>query len=391
MNNNKDNAKAPLISAHRFATVQLPMVVEKIGKEWVLWGADNLYPQFLIELMNKSSMNRRCILAKTDATVGKGLTTGDPSKDYILKKANPYESWDEVLEKVALDYVMFGGYALNVIWSRDGETIAEIYHLDFSKVRSGKLGEDDQVEEYYYCFDWKQTRKYDVQKYPAYSPKKAGEAAEEGSEGLSQVLYVKNYAPNQIFYPLPEYVGALNDIQLDIEVAAFHVSNLSNGLTPSLWIHFPTGDPGPEGRYKLWEEISDSYSGAENGGRFFLTFSDTPESKPEITPLSLSNDGYYLSLEERVSSRILSGHGISSPLLLGLRVGSSGLGSNADEITMAWQHFQFTVIRPLQKTLLKTFNNLIYHKGYQDVTLSIIPEAIFPEGDVTETKPTDNA
>ena len=187
-----------------------------------------------------------------------------------------------------------------------------------------------------------------------------------------------------MFYPLPEYVGSFNDVQLDIQIAQFHNSNLSNGLTPSLWIHFPNGDPGPEGRYKLWEEISDSYSGAQSAGKFMLTFSDTQESKPEITPLSLVNDGYYLQLEERVSSRILSGHGISSPLLLGLRVGGSSLGSNKDEIMIAWQHFTWTVIRPMQKSILKVFNDLMYNYGYKDIKVSIIPEAIF-DTNITDT------
>lgn len=377
--------KSTNIYTHNFASVQLPAIVEKIGKDWVFYGGDNLFPNFVIELMNKSSMNRRCILAKTDATCGKGLTTGSPETDSLIKRANPYETWNEVFEKVALDYNMFGGYALNVIWSKDGSQIAEFYHLDFSKVRSGKLCEDDIVEDYYYCYDWKQHKKFRPLNYKAFNPELALQAAETGESGLSQILYVKNYAPNQIFYPLPEYTGAMNDIQLDIQISEFHNSNLSNGLTPSLWINFPTGDPGPEGRFKLWEEISDSYSGAQNAGRFFLTFSDSKDSAPEITPLALENDGYYLQLEERVASRILSGHGISSPLLLGLRVGSSGLGSNADEINTAWKHFTWTVIRPLQKTLLKTFNTIMFYEGYPDTTLSIIPEAIFEDKDSTET------
>lgn len=114
-----DNKK--LIS-HKFATVQLPRIEERIGKDWVLFGGDNLFPLFLVELMNKSSMNRRCIQAKSDAVFGKGLTTGHEDTEYLLAKANPHESWNDVFEKVTLDYVLFGGYAINVIWSKDGES-----------------------------------------------------------------------------------------------------------------------------------------------------------------------------------------------------------------------------------------------------------------------------
>lgn len=383
--------KQSKITSFHMATVQLPKIVEKTGKDWIGYGGDNLYPEFVIEMMNKSSMNRRCIIAKADATVGKGLSTGDPQTEYTLKFANPTESWTEVLEKVSLDYSLFGGYAINVVWSNDGTQIAEIYHLDFSKIRSGKMNDEGEVKTFWYCYDWKnQQRRYQVkpQEYCSFDPALAQAAAKEGNTwGLNQVLYVKNYEPGQHYYPLPEYVAAMNDIQVDAQVSEFHNSNLSNGLTPSLWIHFNNGDPGPEGRADLYDEISASYSGAENGGRFFLTFSDAQEQAPQITPLQLSNDGYYLALEERITSRILSAHGISSPLLLGLRVGSSGLGSNSQEIETAFQHFLYTVIRPMQKTILKTFNTLMFYRGYSDITLTIVPPAIFnEEGTMIETK-----
>jgi hypothetical protein len=352
--------------AYKFATVNLPKIYENLTKSYVTYGGDNLFPTFIIDLFNKSAINRRCITSKAEALDGHGLQTNDTSYDYLLNFANPYESWDEIHEKIDLDYSIFGGFALNLIWSADKKSISEVYHLDFSKVRSGKLNEDDQVNEYWYSYDWSNIRKYKPQSFPAFCDMNK---LDENIE-LSQILYVKDYNPNQTFYPLPSYIGAFNDIQLDINISTFHNSQLINGLTPNLWINFPGGDPSNEIKQKLYDDINSAFSGAENAGRFFMTFSDGSDNAPAITPLQLQNDNYYMNLEERITSRILSAHGISSPLLLGLRVGSNGLGSNADEINISYKHYIETVIKPMEKSILKAINRIFKLNGY-DINISV--------------------
>jgi len=363
-----------------FNTVQLPVIYEKLGKDWIYYGGDNLFPLFTIDLFNKSAINRRCIQSKADAVLGEGLSTGDPATEYAVKWANPYDSWNTVLEKLCLDFALHNGFALNIIWSNDAKTISEVYALDFSKVRSSHAGEDDVCHEYWYCFDWKNPRKFKPQKFYAFSQEEALKGLAEGTDRcLSQILYVKGYAPDQFYYPLPDYIGSFNDIQLDISVSEFHLSNLSNGLTPSMWINIPTGDPGDEGKREFYTEIDSTFAGQKNAGRFFVTFSEGSDNKPDITPLASVNDNYYLQVDERVTSRILTGHGITSPLLLGIRTGSSGLGNNKDEILIAWQHFDYTVVRPMKKVVLAELQRIFKYKGYPDITLSLIPNKIFAE------------
>jgi hypothetical protein len=361
-----------------FNTVELPVIKEKLGKEWIYFGGDNLFPNFVVDLYNKSAINRRCIQSKADAILGGGLTCKEPSLHYATKWANPYETWNEIIERIGLDYSLHGGFALNIIWSNDAETIAEVYALDFSKVRSGHAGEDDQCHEYYYSFDWKNVRKFKPQRFAAFNQEEAKDGLARGVEGaLSQILYVKTYSPDQFYYPLPDYIGSFNDIQLDISISEFHLSNLSNGLTPSMWINVPTGDPGDEGKREFYQEIDATFAGQKNAGRFFVTFSEGAEMKPEITPLASVNDNYYLQVDERVTSRILTGHGITSPLLLGIRTGSSGLGNNKDELLMAWEHFEFTVIRPMKKVILSELQKIFKFKGYPQIELELIPNKLF--------------
>lgn len=353
--------------------VVLPTFNEVIGQGWISYGADNMWPNFMIDLYNRSAMNRTCIVAKQEAAVGNGLRTQDPSQEWVLKQANSRgETWSEIFEKATLDYVIHGGFALNIIWGKTGEFIADIYHLDFSKVRSGLVNSNtDRVEEYYYCSDWLRSRKYKPVAYKTFD--KAASLTNP-----SQILYCFNYSPGNQVYPLADYVGGTNDIQTDIQTSLFHISNLNNGLNPSMWINMKNGVPDPKMQQDIYNAITSAFTGTENGGKFFLSFSDSAETAPEVIPVTSTNDTYYIALDTRVTTRILTAHRITSPLLLGIRDSTGGgLGSNKDEIIVAYEHFLSTVIRPITTFLLKQFQMLMDGKGYTNVELYVEPYKIF--------------
>lgn len=349
------------------------------GKPWVGWGQANLYPNRVLELYNGSAVNHAAILAKVDGVVGKGLYSENSSVENRLKYANPKESWNEVLAKISLDYEIFGGFALNIIWSRSGETIAEVYHVDFSKLRSGKKNDEGDVTEFWFSPRWElysaRKKQYRPIRFPAFDPMN-----NRGEDNASQIFYYFDYQPGQEYYPLPNYVGALNDVEIDRQLSLFHASQLTNGLMPSMFINMTNGIPDKDTRDRIYRELQDSYAGANNAGRFFLTFSESKETSPDITPLTLSNDSYYLTLEQRIVSRVLTGHRISSPLLLGIRdAGGQGLGSNSQEILMSYNHFLNTVIRPDQELILKQLNYLFKFYGLEEADLQIEQSPLLDE------------
>ena len=176
---------------------------------------------------------------------------------------------------------------------------------------------------------------------------------------------------------MPSYSGGLNDIQLDTEVSKWHLNNIANGLAPSLFISLANGVPDPEARQEIYDEITMAFRGSDNAGKAFIAFSDDKEHAPEITPIPAANSDYYVTLETRITSRILSAHRITSPLLLGLyHEGGSGFSSNANEIEVSYAHFISTVIKPIQKVLLKCMNSLMDYKGYGDIELVIEPNKL---------------
>jgi len=343
--------------------INLPEFKEVRGKDWINYGEKNLWPEKLVELLQTSAIHGTAIQAKLDAVIGEGIMEiGD------LPVNTNGETLNDIYDKIAYDYITFGGYSLNIIWNRGGDAIAEIYHLPFNKVRSGKLNEDDKVTQYYFSSNWANVRKYVPKEYPAYNP------MDTRGDKASQILYYYDYSPASDVYPLPTYMGAVNDIELDSRISKFHNANISNGMSPSIFINMPNGEPTPEEQRDLYRGIVDSFTGENNAGRVFLSFSDGAELAPQVTTVPSANDSYYVVLEERISSRILTAHRITSPILVGIRDGS-GLGNNADEIETAYTHFMSTVIEPIQKSLSKSLGKITKQMG-MDTPIVVIPSTI---------------
>ena len=347
------------IKGSKFEALDLPVIQEQRGKDYIKFGVDNLFPQQLIELYDSSAMNHTCIDAIQDGIYGEGIV--EYGGEYINTDG---ETIDNIFEKISLDYTLFGGYALNLVWNREGTRIAEIYHLPFANVRSGKPDEEDRVHSYYYSSDWSQIRKYKPVEYKSFDP------TDNKKDNASQIYYCKDYNPGQEIYPLPAYIGGVNDIQLDARVSRFHNANISNGLAPSMFVQFRNGIPNPEERRDIYREIEDTFSGEENAGRFFLAFSE-PGKELQVTPIENANDDYYLTLEQRITSRILTAHRITSPLLLGIKDGA-GFSSNADEIVTSYSHFMNTVVRPKQTKILNTYGYILKLAGF-NVKLEVEP------------------
>lgn len=343
--------------------INLPKFEEIRGKDWISYGQKNMFPEVLIDLLNTSAIHGTAIQAKLDATIGEGIIdTGN-----TIVNANN-ETLNDIYEKIAYDYLVFGGYSVNVIWNRGGDAIVELYHLPFANVRSGKLNEEDRVTDYYYSSDWNNVRKYKPVRYPAFNAK------ETRGDNSSQIFYFYDYSPSSDVYPLPSYMGAVNDIELDARISRFHNANISNGMSPSLLINLPNGVPSPEEQRVLHRELNRSFSGENNAGRVFLTFSDGADRAPQLTPVQSANDSYYVVLEERISSRILTAHRITSPLLIGIRDGG-GLGNNAQEIEVAYAHFMSSVIQPIQKSINKSLGRVTRAMGI-DEAIQISPAKI---------------
>ncbi len=347
---------------------------------WVYYGDNNLMPQYLISRYNNSAIHKAIVTSKVNQIMGDGVVSlNNPMASINL--INKKENVSEVMKKCALDLVLFGGYSLNVIWSRDRKTIAEIYHLDFSRVRVGKINpETDEIEKFYYSADWSNIKKFAVEEYDTFNQ-------EDGEP--SQVLYYKQYQPSNSYYPNPDYSGALAAIEIDVNIKEFHSNNLKNGMLPSLWIDFVNGIPDEENQRIMTRALEEQYSSVNNAGRPIISFNESPELSPRITQIpAASSDGYYQAIYDDIIRTILSGHRISSGELFG--ISTSGKLGTRNEIVDHSEYIRKMVIMPYQSELLPTFNKLVSLKSQTPTTFEIKPLSIYEVGDVIEQPVVEN-
>lgn len=353
----------------------LPIFSEVLNRlDYVLYGEGNNMPQYLISRYNNSAIHKAIITSKKEQILGDGIVSlNNPMA--TVNFINESENVMDVLEKCALDLVLFGGFALNVIWSRDRKSIAEIYHCDFSRLRSGKINPDtDKIEKYYYSPDWSNIKKFPPIEYPAFN-QEAGDP--------SQIYYYKQYSPSQSYYPHPDYSGGLASIEIDVNIKEFHANNLKNGMMPSLWINMNNGLPGDEEQRIITRALEGQFSSVNNAGRPIISFNESKELAPEITQIQTSaNDGYYQAIYDDIIRSILSAHRISSGELFGISTANK-LGSK-DEIVTHIEYVRKTVIMPYQKQLLGVFDKLVSMKFQRPTTFEIKPLSIYETGDITE-------
>ena len=84
--------------------------------------------------------------------------------------------------------------------------------------------------------------------------------------------------------------------------------------------------------------------------------------------------------------KILVGHRVTSPMLLGIKDGGNGLASNSDEIMVASQLFNSTVIRNFQDEILDALEEVLELNGEVPELYFITSQPIeFTEDDQEET------
>ena len=343
------------MSKHEFnvfglPTHELPLFRENTGRDWVDYGYDNLYGDYLRDLYLGSSIQSAVVSGVSEMIYGEGLNATDKEEkpDQWLKTQRLFENSDEdILRQLCFDIKLYGQCYVQVIWNRVRTEVAEMRFLPAHTVRAGIADSQGHVDCYYVSPDWSRMRESRFQpvKYPALDLEDRTEPA--------AVYQIKCWTPGIHYYGLPDYVGATNYIELDREISSFHLNNIKNGLFPSFMLSFQNGIPTDEERRTIERHVNDKFSGATNAGRILISFNDGSDSAPQLTPINPNdNDGMYEFLAKESTTKILAGHRVTSPLLFGIRGDGSGFGNNAEELRDSFSLFQNTVVKPYQRTLL---------------------------------------
>lgn len=344
-----------------FAEAKQPEYREKKGEGggYIEFGFKNDYPNYLNDLFNKSAKHNAIIKGKVNYITGNGFKIvgdSDPIAEQFIASANQSESLTEILRKTSTDIEIFGGAYLQVIWSQAGGNLAEIYHLDYTKVRS-----NEDNTQFWYSDNWKDN-KYKREVYNAFNTQlRTG----------SQILYLKEYRPNLNAYALPGYFGALNYIESDIEISKHVLGNAQTGFSASKLITLPNGEPTDDEKRTIERKFTDRFTGSD-GKKFILSFTNDASRKPIVDDLGASDitKEDFQNVDKLIQQNLYAGHQITAPDLFG--ISTPGQLGTRQQMRDSYEIFQNTYVNDKQIYLEQVFTELAKLKGASSA-LQIIP------------------
>jgi hypothetical protein len=337
-------------------TYTSPTIVEQKNKEWVEYGQDNNYYQYLIDLYYGSATNNACIKGISDLIYGDGLEVVRADRHlsgYLDLKKLFHE---DCLRNAAMDLKMLGQCAIHLVKSKDRKKYVKAEHWAIQTLRPEKCNDKGEIEGYYFAPDWSKLKR--GQKPHRFASFGFDDSATEC------VLVIKPYSTGNYYFSPVDYQGGTQWAELETEISNYHINNIKNGMAPSMLINFNNGQPPAEVKDMIEAQIINKFTGSSNTGKFILSFNDNAESKADITPVQLSDaHNQYQFLSTESMQKVMMSHRVTSPMLLGIK-DQTGFGNNAEELKTASILFDNTVIRPFQRLLLDGVRKIMNANGY---------------------------
>lgn len=325
----------------KFADSKIPVFKESRNKDYIKYGDDNKYPEYLTYLFNKSAKHNAILTGKANYIFGGGFENGDITVNRLG------ESLNDIARKAILDVEIYGGYRLEIIWNKAGK-IGEIYHVDYTTLRLAKDGG------FYYKENWDLLNRDEPEYINAFNP----------SEPVGSQVYAYNeYRPMTRYYPLPTYIGCNNYIETDIEISKFYLSSIRNGMAPSKMIQFFQGEPSEDKKRQIEKRFKDKFGGSENAGQFILVFGSDKNKSVQIDDLSGSEqDKMFQELNKTCQQEIFSGHLVTNGMLFGIET-EGKLGAST-ELKTSYEIFVNTYAKPKAEVFSKEISYLLSFSNY---------------------------
>lgn len=352
--NNKIQTNVKFLAIDQFVVDNIvkPTEVYIRDKHFIGWGDSNDYPDYIESLYQNVATLHSIIDGTTDYVCGDKIVVDLPGVAQMNRKG---QSLEDIVKWCAKDLVKYNGFALNIIENQFG-TPAEIYYLDFKRVRS-----NEDNTKLYYSLDW--SKSYGRVKYVEYDS-----FFNKDRESKSSVFYYKNDI-NRV-YPTPIYAAATIACEIEKKMNEFHLNNISNSFNSNYIINFNNGRPSDEIQEEIETEVYDKFCGVENGGRPMLSFNDNKEAETTVTKIDADSFiDKYNTLAERTQQEIFTAFR-ATPNLFGIPTKTTGFSEQ--EYSSAYKLFNKTVVTPMQNALKSSFEKIFKVKN----CLTIVPFAM---------------
>lgn len=372
MEDKVQNTQAPQQAFSTFAAIDRKVVsnivepteVTSPGREYVSWGKNNDYPDYLRSLRKAAATLKSVIEGCVTFTVGDRVECKAPYEDGSGKSYMNREKLTprNFVELISRDLFNYGGFCIEVIRSESGD-IAELYYVDLRYVRSNK-----DFTTFWYSEDWSKPfgRKRKDIRYPKFDP-----AAKTVANSL---VYYRNTA-SQV-YPECPFEGAVLAAELERAIDEYHWNSMNNGFMSDYVINMNNGVPPDEIKEEVEKHFYQKHTGFKNASRPLISWNMDREHAATINELKSSDFGdKYDALYKRSRQQIFTAFR-ANPNLFGIP--TENLGFSSEEYDSAFKLFNRTVIQPAQQVIISTIESIY------DADLRITPFTL--QGDVENTE-----
>jgi len=353
------------ISIVNLSAYTSPVIQENKKNDYIEYGSDNNYFQYLIDRYLYSATNGAIITGIANMIYGKGLDALDSNK-----KPNEYAQMksiikDSDLRKIALERKLLGMAAMQVVMQN--KQVKKVLHFPMQTLRAEKCNDKGQIEAWYYHHDW-------TKKKPN-EPEKRIPAFGFGNGNEVEIYVIKPYVSGFDYYAPIDYSGALPYALLEEKIGDYQINDVQNGFSGTKVINFNNGIPSEEMRDKMKRDVMNKLTGAR-GEKVIVAFNQNAESKTTVEDLPLNDaPAHYEYLSKECFDKLIVGHRVTSPMLLGIRTGDGGLGNNADEIKTATLLFDNIVIKPYQLEIIDAIDEIL---AVNNISLKLYFKTIQP-------------
>jgi len=330
-----------------------PTISESKKGDFVEYGADNNYFQFLIDRYLYSTTNNAIITGCANMIYGKGISALDANKkpDEYAKLISMIKP--NCLKKVALERKLLGMAAMQVGYNK--KQVAFVDHFPMHTLRAEKCNEKGEIQAWYYHPDWANRKPSDeLKRIPSFG---------FGNGNEVEIFIVKPYLSGFHYYTPIDYSGALPYAKLEEEISDYLINDVKNGFSGTKIINFNNGIPPEEKREEIANDVKRKVTGAK-GQKTIVSFSNNKENATEVIDIPL-NDApqHYEYLAKECFEKLIVGHRVTSPMLLGVRDTGGGFSNNADEIKTATLLYDNLVIKPYQIEIIEALDEILAVNG----------------------------
>lgn len=353
------------ISIVNLSAYTSPVIQENKKNDYIEYGVDNNYFQYLIDRYLYSATNNAIITGVTNMIYGKGIDALDSNR-----KPNEYAQMrsiikGDMLKKVALERKMLGMAAMQVVMEKG--KVKTLDHFPMHTLRAEKCNDKGEIEAWYYYPDW-------TKKKPSEAPKRIP-AFGFGNGNEVEIYVIKPYVSGFHYYTPIDYSGALPYSVLEEEIGDYLINDVQNGFSGTKVINFNNGVPSEEMRDKIKRDVLGKLTGSR-GEKVIVAFNANAESKTTVEDIPLNDaPAHYEYLSKECFEKLIVGHRVTSPMLLGIRDTGGGLGNNADEIKTATLLFDNIVIKPYQLEIIEALDEVL---AVNEISLKLYFKTIQP-------------